>query len=87
MYWGEVHTGIGQARRWHRHEYAGRQFRILIEPRGRWDVTSFVVVKVDEVVSAEEVRMVRLPSELSGLDENKAVEAAHTAIARHARAS
>ena len=46
-------------------------------------MTSFVVVKVDEVVSAEEVRMVRLPSELSGVDENKALEAAHTAIARH----
>jgi hypothetical protein len=86
IYWGgEVYLDVRPTKRWHRHEYAGRHFRILIEARERWDVILFVVVKIDEVVSAEEVRIVRLPGEVSAVDQTKALEAAHAAIARHVR--
>lgn len=71
------------AKRWHRHERRGRHFCILIEARERWEASSFVVVKIDEVVSSEEVRMVRLPGELSDVDEGNALEAARAVIARH----
>jgi hypothetical protein len=83
MYWGEAYFDMRLPKRWHRHEHGGRHFRILVEPRERWDVTSFVVVKIDEAVSPEEVRAVRLPGELSDVDEGNALEAAHAVIARH----
>ena len=42
-----------------------------------------VIVKIDEAVSPEEVRAVRLPGELSDVDEGNALQAAHAVIARH----
>jgi hypothetical protein len=74
---------LSNPRKWHRLEHAGRQFAVLIEQV--WPthgVPLWRVVKIDERVSDEEVRLVAAP-DVRELSEANAIESARALIARH----
>ena len=68
-------------KRWHKFDHAGRRFRILIEQRERYGVSDWAVVKVDEVISNEEVRCFRLSAEFSAPTEARVLRATQQEIA------
>jgi hypothetical protein len=77
--------GTVPQRRWHRHEHAGRHFRILVERSDRGGPL-FTIVKIDEAVSPEEVWAVRFSTEQTASDDGWVLEAAARIIARHVAA-
>jgi hypothetical protein len=67
---------------WHRVEHAGRHFRVLIEQT--WPTHGaplWRIVKIDEHVSDEEVRLVAAP-DVRELSEAKAIDRARELLAR-----
>lgn len=66
----------GETKRWHSFDHNGRRFRILIRTRDSFGTLVYAVVKVDEVVSAEEVRLFAIPADVSAVTELEAVSVA-----------
>jgi hypothetical protein len=66
----------GEIKRWHSFDHHGRRFRILIRTHDSFGTSVYAVVKIDEVVTDEEVRLFAIPADVSAITGSEAVIAA-----------